>query len=55
MIAASFIAAIVALAFGTVGDIAGYQPTSIHVCLARPVVSAGLYLAGGAPAAGRSS
>ncbi len=55
MIAASFIAAIVALAFGTIGDIAGYQPTSIHLCLALVVVSAVLYLAGGAPAAGQSS
>jgi hypothetical protein len=55
MIAASFIAALIALAVGTLGDIAGYQPTSIHVALVLIVVSAALYLAGGAPAAERSS
>jgi hypothetical protein len=53
MIAASLACIVAGLLIGTVGDIAGFQPASIDICLALVVASAALYVAGGAPAASR--
>ena len=54
MIVASFASIVAGLLFGTVGDIAGYQPASVDICLALVAASAALYLAAGAPASGRT-
>jgi hypothetical protein len=53
MIVLSFACIVAGLLIGTIGDVAGYQPASIDICLALVVASAALYLAGGTPAASR--
>ncbi len=51
MIVLSFACIVAGLLIGTIGDVAGYQPASIDICLALVVASAVLYAVGGAPAA----